>query len=508
MLNKYFLLGCLIWGIIIFIIYSLRTKSRLHSIMVEEYNKPLIIFIVVINILICIIPMSLPPVWNGEIPDHRNQYELLAEALLDGHIYIDYDDIDVRLLEMENPYDAGMRAQLGINYHWDHAFYNGRYYVYFGIVPVLLLFLPYRIITGTSLITYHATQVFVALFIIGVFALFYIIAEKFFRKLSLGLYLLLSSGFAIMSVWYSTSAPALYCTTIAAGICMEIWSLFFFVKAVFYEKQGKKSILYAFWGSLAGALAFGCRPPTALANILVIPLLAEYLRDKKINLKLIMQLIFAAIPYIITAALLMLYNYLRFDNPFEFGQSYQLTLIDQTNMNRDFSSCIANTLNGIHFNFISYKPFTKEFPYVAFNSVYINFPILIFSIYGIARKNIRNKLKESHLLYFSFTLFLMPFIITIADALGSPFLIMRYQMDIYWLLGLMCFIIIGFSYESISMPDKKRKFSHWMSLAAFATILTCILLYFVPNDSNVAEYFPQTIEEVKKIISLGLNGLF
>lgn len=43
------------------------------------------------------------------------------------------------LLALENPYDAGARDAAQINdIHWDHAFYNGRYYVYFGLVPCLL----------------------------------------------------------------------------------------------------------------------------------------------------------------------------------------------------------------------------------------------------------------------------------------------------------------------------------------------------------------------------------
>ncbi|MBR3537441.1 MAG: hypothetical protein IKN79_00015, partial [Eubacterium sp.] len=42
------------------------------------------------------------------------------------------------------------------------------------------------------------------------------------------------------------------------------------------------------------------------------------------------RLLLAASPYIVTAAALMTYNYVRFENPFEFGQTYQLTVVDQT----------------------------------------------------------------------------------------------------------------------------------------------------------------------------------
>lgn len=68
------------------------------------------------------------------------------------------------LLQMDNPYDPQARVDLGVDYRWDTAYYHGHYYMYFGVVPVFLLFLPFRLITGMSLTTYHATQVFVAFF--------------------------------------------------------------------------------------------------------------------------------------------------------------------------------------------------------------------------------------------------------------------------------------------------------------------------------------------------------
>ena len=157
--------------------------------------------VLVILILLCTLPMGLAPGWNGEDPGATNQYELVAEAILNGHINIDNGDVDPLLLQMDNPYDPQARVDLGVDYRWDTAYYHGHYYMYFGVVPVFLLFLPFRLITGMSLTTYHATQVFVALFICGVFANFYMMSKRFFKKMTLGMYLMLASAFSIMSVW-------------------------------------------------------------------------------------------------------------------------------------------------------------------------------------------------------------------------------------------------------------------------------------------------------------------
>ena len=270
------LIGCLFWGAVLAALYAVRPNGGLNSLTAEtagRREKIVLLVLAAAVVLLCTLPMSLSPYWNGEFPEHRNQYELMAEAILDGRLHLEYDDVDPKLLEMENPYDTMKRIELGVSVHWDHAFYNGRHYMYFGIVPVILLFLPFRLVTGVTLVTYQATQIFTGLFIAGMFALFRLVAKKFFPSLSWAAYLSLSAAFSMMSVWYLVGEPALYCTAIASGICMEVWSLYFFVKAVWDSPNDRRAVLWGVAGSLCGALAFGCRPPIALVNLLAVPML-------------------------------------------------------------------------------------------------------------------------------------------------------------------------------------------------------------------------------------------
>lgn len=502
---KYFIVGFCFWGIILVTLLCIRSKSRIHIETMEIFGKAkkrIILIIMVFTILICTVPMGLCPIWNGEIPGSRNQYELMAEAILERHLYIDYQDVDPRLLEMDNPYDPEARRELDVKYYWDHAFYNGHYYMYFGIVPVFLLFLPYRIITGTSLVTFHATQIFVAVFICGVFATFYILSRKFFEKITFVMYLFLASAFSIMSIWYSIDAPALYCTAITSALCMEIWSLFFFIKAVWVEEDEKISILYAFLGSLLGALAFGCRPPVALANLLVIPMVAEYIRKREINLGLLKQLAFAATPYIIVGLLLMLYNYVRFDNPFEFGQAYQLTNTDQS-IYRILQFDVVKIINGVLQNYISYQPIRNEFPYISFNGALVNFPILLFTMIGLwGGVGIREELTRKHLRYFVGGLIVLPLLITVVDVLWAPYLMERYRMDIYWLMGVVCFIVIGF-YSNNLTGLSQRRFSRSICVWALITVCTCFLLFLVPFDENYTVFDPEALEKFERVLKLG-----
>lgn len=507
MISKTLLAGYLIWGVFLAVLFCMRPGSRLHEITPETLNNTvrrwLIMAVLAPVILLCILPMGLSPSYNGEIPDFTNQYELMAESILNGHLYIEYDDIDPKLLAMDNPYDFEARKAEGVSYHWDHAFYNEHYYMYFGVVPVFLLFLPWRILTGTALTTYHATQVFTALFICGIFAVFYMLARRFFKKMSLGMYLTLAAAFSIMSVWYSVDAPALYCTAISAAVCMEVWSIFFFLRAVFCSTEDKQSIFYAFLGSLLGALSFGCRPTIALANLLVLPLLAQYLRNKKITVRLLGQLLLAAVPYIVIGILLMLYNYIRFDSPFEFGQSYQLTITDQSHYGDFFSQFdFLKILNGIAAFFVSHEPMSDVFPYVSFNGILLNFPILCFPLFGVASEGVRRRIKEDHLQHCIRILFCIPLIIAAADVLWAPTVLERYRMDLYWIMGILCFFLIGYYHQNIS-GESSKLFSCVISLWAFLTVCKCFLLFLVPYDYNFTIYFPEKLEKIRKIIMLG-----
>ena len=63
---------------------------------------------------------------------------------------------------MANPYDffarRGLAASDGHQFIWDHAYFNGRYYCYFGVVPALLTFVPYQLITGHWMPTWVAME--------------------------------------------------------------------------------------------------------------------------------------------------------------------------------------------------------------------------------------------------------------------------------------------------------------------------------------------------------------
>ncbi|MFR4802239.1 MAG: cytochrome C oxidase Cbb3, partial [Eggerthellaceae bacterium] len=99
--------------------------------------------------------------WDGVSPintfevggDNAQQYAELAKSMAHGKLYLEEEPPNW-LQNMEDPYDRGARDQMvketGENYLWDVAYYEGHYYVYFGVVPVVLFYLPFYLLTGAN----------------------------------------------------------------------------------------------------------------------------------------------------------------------------------------------------------------------------------------------------------------------------------------------------------------------------------------------------------------------
>ena len=453
-----------------------------------------------IGILISVISwvMSLCPIWNGQIPEHRNQYEKMAESLLHGHLYLE-TEVSKELMELDNPYDPLQRVRSGAKAEMDHAYYRGHYYMYFGIVPVILIFLPYRIITGKALATYHATQLFTALIIIGFFCLFGLLRKTKFPKMNKFVYGALSTAFSLASIWFFADAPALYCTAISSAVSMMIWSFYFFLKSFYTENNKSKCLLFNLVGALAGALSFGCRPTVGLANIAVLPLL--YLLYKKTTdsdrKSFFVSLL---VPYILVGSLLMLYNYTRFNDPFEFGQAYQLTISDQHNYHFFSNFSLVKIYNGFVDMFFQTLKLNNLFPYIEFSGLFTEFPIFLFAIIiFLTSRAIRNDLQLNQMYNWIIYITISVLIITVLESVMSPFILERYHPDVSFLLSIASFIVLGMLYQE-SDSKRKRKLNVLLLLFSLITALSAVLLFFVPYDSNLTHYYPSLLENIRKFM--------
>jgi len=157
-----------IYGVFVFAAIF-RRKSKLHQIAFRpESKKQWAAGVFIMGIFLALATgafRSNLEYWTGM---GGNQYHALTRALSEGHFSLDYSVPD-ELLQLENPYD--MNTWDGIDVYWDNAFYNGKYYCYFGITPVLLLYLPCYLLTGTMLQNHTASLIFLISMITGSFYL-------------------------------------------------------------------------------------------------------------------------------------------------------------------------------------------------------------------------------------------------------------------------------------------------------------------------------------------------
>jgi hypothetical protein len=108
---------------------------------------------------------------------------------------------DARLLALKNPYDPIANAQY--RFH-DLSLYKSKYYLYFGVTPVITLLLPFRLITGTYLPVNLATLIFI---IIGVY---YSVKILVHIKKNLGIEHNLGDEFLLLLIFtFCTGAPLL-----------------------------------------------------------------------------------------------------------------------------------------------------------------------------------------------------------------------------------------------------------------------------------------------------------
>ena len=263
---------------------------------------------------------------------NSQQYAELARAMAKGQLYLDETPPDW-LQNMDDPYDKGARDELqketGEEYLFDVAYHDGKYYVYFGVVPVLLFYLPCYLTTGADFPTAIGVLIAVIMFVLGCSALLDRFARYHFKRVSLGLYLLLQIPLVMCcGILYLLKFPTFYSLPIALALAFSVWGLYLWMR-------GRASARPCGWylgGSLCMALVAGCRPQLLVISLVAFPLFwRAYITKRKILTRRgAVEFACLIAPYLVVAAGIMLYNHARFGGFTDFGANYNLTVNDMT----------------------------------------------------------------------------------------------------------------------------------------------------------------------------------
>lgn len=274
--------------------YILKYEENIN----QEYSpKNLTQELVLLFVIAIFFVISLFINQNSIEPDsHRVYNEKFVNSVYHGTFALE-DKPSKAFIDLENPYDDLERSKLerGKDYLWDTAYYKGNYYVYFGILPLLVFFLPYYVITKKYLDM--AIVIFILSMIIFIFIkeILLKIVNRYFDKIQFKFILysliMLCSGSLIL---YADGMSRFYELAVLSGLACVLVGIYFILNSL--EKENKK-YTNIFWGCTFLALSVACRPTELFASLLILPYLIKTLynnikvfnKDKKPLFKLIIS---------------------------------------------------------------------------------------------------------------------------------------------------------------------------------------------------------------------------
>ena len=426
----------------------------------------------------------------------------IVDAFEEGQAELLYTP-SAELLDMDNPYDWSARSEQGVSALWDHVLYDGKYYSYYGAGPVILLFLPYHLITGYYFPSGIAGLLFNSLGLIFIGMAFFLLMKKKFSDIPLSMYTAaLVMIFASCGVWYCTVLVNFYEIAQSSGFCFVAMGAYFLISSNVIG-EGKIRPSRAALSSLFLATAVTCRPTTAIwcvvAVAFIIAGVLKLKRDEKPSSgRYIKYLACALIPFAVIGGLQMLYNHARFGSFTDFGIDYSLTI-------NDFTKAEYHTqLAAIgFFDYLFAAPsFSGTFPYIQTtlstldvngyyfvatnNGVGLLFralPMFFLFAAPFALKKVAGERRLRTAVLFSAVAFVAPFVI-IFSIWESGYGV-RYMMDFAWQMLTCALMVMFLYYRGFKSDDAKRIYEHILLISMFASLAVNVALvysYYCPGN--------------------------
>lgn len=439
-----------------------------------------------------------------------NPYIQQFDAFMKGQLHFDVNPT-AELLALENPYNPDLRD--GVYYLYDRAFFDGKYYSYFGIAPIILVYFPIYLIT--RVLPVDSTVTFIFSIISAIFIPLAVVEWAKLRKNNIRPWLAAVCGvgafFASSVLIIQRGFTPFYYIASISGMAFVAAFAFWLFKALGTQKRIKK-IFYFILAGLGFAFAFLSRVNAIIAPAIMIAVFVLVYSFKKIRNKeissLISEMAALAIPVAGAAAFSLFYNNARFGNPLQFGADYQLTIAD--------ASLYELGTDGIFPSIVHYflQPFglLEEFPYIGFDYfrlsdygrfVYVdsNFgilalPFMLSLLLSIFIFKSKKASKEGKTLLASGIISL--FVTAFANfCLGG--VIFRYTADISPVAAFLSAVILMEICTSAERSESKKISSAVKGSAVALTALTAVisLASCIQLNGNLIAYSPDIYDSLK-----------
>jgi hypothetical protein len=316
------------------------------------------LFVVIVFTYVWLVSVGRWTDWPGT----TDYYEMLANAFRHGQAHLMIDP-DPRLLELPDPYDYEARKDIPLP--WDSLLYEGKFYLYWGPVPGLILaglrlFIPYEI--GDVYLVFGfvtGTLFFSVLLILA-------ILRDLFQDSPWWIVIpgVMAAGFVNPMPWLLTR-PAVYEAAISSGQFFLVAGIYWAYTALRSPKPNKWRLILT---SICWGLAVGSRVTLAIAItfMILMVLYKIYKTTSKVRALHTDIRVFVALfaPAFLIVIGLGWYNYVRFGSVLEFGFRYGLTFenyYQRYGITLSSSYIVYNLYNylGNSFRFLPVFPFVK-----------------------------------------------------------------------------------------------------------------------------------------------------
>jgi Flp pilus assembly protein TadD len=263
----------------------------------------------------------------GAVRPSDAYYNLLVDGLRTGQLSIAREP-PPGLVALTDPYDSEANADYrGFVFTspdrvHDLSYFEGRLYLYFGITPALLLFLPYTLATGGHLGHGAAILLFASAgFLLAARLLVSIWREHFpdagRAPLAASIAVVgLGSGLPIVMNRTDVWEVPVYCGLALVFLALNgIWEAL---------RGGPHRFRWMLIAGLASGLALGARPSLLGCVLMLLVPAGAAIRTGASRRETFRLAAAALVPVAVIGMGLLLYNQLRFGSAFEFGQQYQL----------------------------------------------------------------------------------------------------------------------------------------------------------------------------------------
>jgi len=505
--------------LLILIVSTLVYAVIFSAILSREYKDNKLICLIATELITTVAVFFAVGMTVSQIPSNSKDYFRQKEGnQISEELVLAFENKQVslltepskELLSLDNPYDRALRESSGFLAEWDHVLYKGKYYSYYGIAPVILLFLPYHLITGYFFPTDIAVMIFAVIGLVFLAMTYNVIIKKWFSRIPSGCYI---SGLIIImtvcGIWFSTARPLFYEISISSGFAFVTLGAYFLISSnvIGSEKTSLPKVTFA---SLFLAIAVLCRPTLAVYSICACVYYAIGFKKsaeitdaegiiQTVKKRRIKYLICVLTPFVVLGSVQMWYNYARFDSPFDFGIQYSLTINDFIN-----AEChLIYVLIGI-FAYLFQMPAIKAgYPYVStwftyFHSngfyfkdwgqtsgiVWLALPVFGYLLSGKAIKRLPNrnsKLKATAII--GLPCVIMPFVI-ICSIWESGYAV-RYVADFSWQIITGALAVLFFLYINSKNDTLRKLFRYFMAFSVVASLIVNIPQIF---DFAFSEY--------------------